>query len=135
VGEAITRTPGSSGWFDRGFVTYSNDAKVELLGIDAAALVRDGAVSEETAAAMATGALAHSHADYALAITGIAGPAGGSAGKPVGTVCIAWGRRGAGVAATTLHFPGDRAAVRRASVRMALGGLLQRIADSLPATR
>lgn len=124
VAAAITDVPGSSGWFDRGFVTYSNAAKVDLLGVATATLEREGAVSEATAAEMATGALARSGADCAAAVTGIAGPEGGSAAKPVGTVCFAWIRRGAPVRTATLHFPGDRAAVRAASVAAALQGLL-----------
>ncbi len=127
VAAAITDVAGSSAWFDRGFVTYSNAAKADLLGVTAATLQREGAVSEATAREMATGALAHSAADWAVAVTGIAGPGGGSATKPVGTVCFAWVRRGAPAGAATRHFPGDRAAVRAASVAAALQGLLDRL--------
>jgi nicotinamide-nucleotide amidase len=124
VAAAITEVPGSSGWFDRGFVTYSNAAKADLLGVAPATLERDGAVSEATAREMAMGALTRSGADCAAAVTGIAGPGGGSAAKPVGTVCFAWVRRGALVRTATMCFPGDRAAVRAASVAAALQGLL-----------
>lgn len=123
VAAAITGIAGSSGWFDRGFVTYSNEAKRELLGVSAATLDRHGAVSEATAAEMAAGALLHSRADLAVAVTGIAGPDGGSAAKPVGTVCFAWLRRGHAVRVATHRFAGGRAAVRRASVIVALEGL------------
>jgi nicotinamide-nucleotide amidase len=126
VAGAITSVAGSSEWFERGFVTYSNDAKVELLGVTSATLVLHGAVSEETAREMAEGALAHSHADLAVAVTGIAGPGGAVPGKPVGTVCFAWAQRAAPTAAATHVFPGDRAAVRRASVEAALEGLIAR---------
>ncbi len=126
IAGAITGIPGSSGWFDRGFVTYSNDAKVEMLGVRRETLQAHGAVSEATAAEMAAGALAHSRADVAVAVTGVAGPGGGTVDKPVGTVCFAWARRGAAVATATHCFPGDRAAVRAATVDAALQGLLDR---------
>jgi nicotinamide-nucleotide amidase len=128
VAAAITDIAGSSGWFDRGFVTYSNEAKQELLGVPAASLARHGAVSEATARAMAEGALASSRARIAVAVTGVAGPGGGSADKPVGTVCFAWAVRGAPVEAVTHRFGGDRRAVRRAAVVEALNGLLTRAA-------
>ena len=125
VAGAITSVAGSSDWFERGFVTYSNEAKTELLGVPRALLDAHGAVSEAVAAAMAAGALAHSHADLAVAVTGIAGPGGGTPGKPVGTVCFAWARRGGGAPSVrTEHLAGDRAAVREASVRIALEGLI-----------
>ncbi len=127
VAGAITAVAGSSAWFDRGFVTYSNAAKTALLGVPAAVIERDGAVSEATARAMATGALAGSDATLAVAVTGIAGPGGGTAAKPVGTVCFAWAARDGAVEATTQHFPGNRAAVRRASVAAALAGLARRL--------
>ena len=126
VAGAITGVAGSSGWFDRGFVTYSNDAKVEMLGVRLETLEIHGAVSEAIAAEMAAGALAHSRADLAVAVTGIAGPDGGTAAKPVGTVCFAWAKRGAALATATRRFPGDRAAVRAATVDAALQGLLDR---------
>jgi len=127
VAGAITAIAGSSGWFDRGFVTYSNEAKMEMLGVDADTLARHGAVSEATAMAMAEGAIRASRADLAVAVTGIAGPAGGTPDKPVGTVCFAWAVRGGPTAAATHRLGGDRAAVRRASVIIALQGLIDRL--------
>ena len=127
IAAAITDVVGSSGWFDRGFVTYSNEAKVELLGVAPETLAARGAVSEETARQMAAGALARSAADVAVAVTGIAGPGGGSPDKPVGTVCLAWARRGGTPEAVTRHFAGDRSEVRRATVEAALEGLLARL--------
>jgi nicotinamide-nucleotide amidase len=127
VAGAITAIAGSSGWFDRGFVTYSNEAKMDLLGVPESVLLRNGAVSEATALAMAEGALARSSADIAVAVTGVAGPGGGSPEKPVGMVCFAWARVGVPPAAATHHFPGDRTAVREASVAVALEGLLARL--------
>jgi nicotinamide-nucleotide amidase len=124
VAGAITDIAGSSSWFERGFVTYSNEAKQESLGVPATTLAQHGAVSEATARAMAEGALAHSRAHLAVAITGVAGPGGGTPGKPVGMVCFAWALRGADVRACTRHFTGDRAAVRRAAVVEALAGLV-----------
>jgi nicotinamide-nucleotide amidase len=109
---------------DRGFVTYSNDAKIEMLGVDAAAIGRHGAVSEAVALAMADGAMRASRADVTVAVTGIAGPGGGSPQKPVGTVCFAWATLDGAREARTLHLDGDRAAVRAASVAVALDGLL-----------
>ncbi len=128
VAQAVTSVAGSSDWFDRGFVTYSNAAKREMLGVRDETLARHGAVSEETAREMAAGALAASRAHVALAITGIAGPAGGTPQKPVGTVCFAWARRGGATEATTRHFEGDREAVRRQSVMFGLQGVLDRAA-------
>ena len=122
--QVVTSIAGSSDWFERGFVTYSNDAKHDLLGVEEATLKKHGAVSEETAREMALGALAHSKGTVALAITGIAGPAGGSAGKPVGTVCFAWAAKG-GARSETRHFKGDRESVRRQSVVRALEGVLE----------
>ncbi len=124
LAEALTSVPGSSAWFERGFVVYSNTAKREMLGVKAATLARFGAVSEQTARAMATGALQHSHADLAVAITGIAGPGGGTPEKPVGTVCLAWANKQAQHSAT-YHFNGDRLRVRRQAVISALQGLLE----------
>jgi nicotinamide-nucleotide amidase len=126
IAGAITDVPGSSQWFERGFVTYSNEAKMDMLGVHAETLADHGAVSEATAAEMATGALARSRADVAVAVTGIAGPDGGSPGKPVGTVCFAWARRNGTVGTETRHFAGDRAAVRAATVDVALRGLIDR---------
>ena len=127
VAGAITAIPGSSGWFDRGFVTYSNEAKVELLGVETGTLDRHGAVSEATAIAMAEGAIRGSRSDLAVAVTGIAGPDGCTHAKPVGMVCFAWAGRDGPVTVATHHFPGDREAVRRASVVVALQGLIQRL--------
>ena len=125
VAGAITDVAGSSGWFDRGFVTYSNHAKESMLGVSRALLAAHGAVSEETARAMADGALARSRADVAVAITGIAGPGGATPGKPVGMVCFAFARRGAATHSFTRQLAGDRADVRAASVDIALEGLLR----------
>jgi nicotinamide-nucleotide amidase len=124
VAQAVTSVAGSSKWFDRGWVTYSNTAKEELLGVSGATLAWYGAVSEETAREMAAGALARSRAQVALAVTGIAGPGGGSPQKPVGTVCFAWAVREAHAGSTTRHFDGDREQVRRQCVRGALQQLL-----------
>ena len=117
--------PGSSAWFDRGFVTYSNAAKQEMLGVEAHTISSYGAVSVETARAMALGALHFSNADIAAAITGIAGPDGGSAEKPVGTVCFAWALRTGEIRSVTEHYSGSREEVRRQSLKTALSGLLQ----------
>ena len=127
IAEVVTRTAGSSGWFECGFVTYSNATKTRLLGVAAATLAAHGAVSEATAAEMALGTLAHSTADVALSVTGIAGPDGGSADKPVGTVCFAWCRRNATPLTVSRHFAGDRTSVRRQSVVFALEGLLRQL--------
>lgn len=125
--QVITHTAGSSAWFERGFVTYANAAKVEMLGVREATLAVHGAVSEETAREMAAGALAKSGASMAVAITGVAGPAGGSPAKPVGTLCFAWCRAGEAAHAETRHFSGDREAIRRQAVVHALNGLLARL--------
>jgi nicotinamide-nucleotide amidase len=137
VAYAVTQVAGSSAWFDRGFVTYTNAAKQALLGVPEPLLAAHGAVSEPVARAMATGALAASGAQLAVAITGIAGPGGGSPAKPVGTVCFAWARaRGAAGApantlvAATRHFAGDRAAVRSAAIIAALQGLIDLLEPS-----
>jgi len=124
VAKCLTDIAGSSGWFDRGFVTYSNAAKREMLGVSAKMLDTAGAVSEPTVQAMAAGVLAHSEADLALAISGIAGPGGAVPGKPVGTVCFAWALKGGLQQVDTRHFPGDREAVRRQSVAHGLHGLI-----------
>lgn len=124
IAQVVTETAGSSAWFERGFVTYSNASKEELLGVRAETLACHGAVSEATVHEMALGALARSHADVAIAVSGIAGPGGGSTAKPVGTVCVAWCRRGAPALIATRHFPGDRHAVRRATVMHALQQLI-----------
>ena len=124
IAAACTSVAGSSDWFERGFVTYSNEAKSELLGVDAALIAAEGAVSESVVRAMAEGALAHSPADLAVAVTGIAGPGGGSASKPVGLVWLALAQRGGAVAAERLQLGGDRAAVRAQTVQIALARLL-----------
>ncbi|HUK03951.1 MAG TPA: CinA family protein [Burkholderiales bacterium] len=124
VAQALTSVAGSSDWFERGYVTYSNAAKREALGVPKRTLLRYGAVSEQTARAMALGALRRSGAPMSLAITGIAGPGGGLPGKPVGTVCFAWaqGRR---IRSETRRFRGGRSRVRRQSVIHALRGVLR----------
>jgi nicotinamide-nucleotide amidase len=127
VAQELTAIPGSSAWFERGFITYSNAAKVEMLGVPSETLARYGAVSEATALAMATGALARSHAQWAVAITGVAGPGGGSSETPVGMVCFAWAEAGE-ACADTRHFHGEREAVRRQSVECALCELLRLMA-------
>jgi nicotinamide-nucleotide amidase len=124
LGEAITRIAGSSAWFDRGFVTYSYEAKVDLLGVPQALLDAHGAVSEETARAMVKGALERSRASVAAAVTGIAGPDGGTATKPVGLVWFAWARNGGATVSESRVFGGDRQAVRAQAVAYALRGLL-----------
>ncbi|RMF74268.1 MAG: CinA family protein [Alphaproteobacteria bacterium] len=124
----ITEVPGASDVFERGFVTYSNAAKTELLGVPAPLILEFGAVSEEVARAMATGALAHSHADMAISITGIAGPSGGTADKPVGTVCFGLARKGRPVRSWTEHFPPrGRELVREDAVAFALARLTEAV--------
>jgi nicotinamide-nucleotide amidase len=124
VAQALTSIAGSSDWFERGYVTYSNAAKRQDLGVPGATLLRHGAVSEPTARAMARGALRRTGAGIALAVTGIAGPGGGVPGKPVGTVCFAWAR-GRTIRSETRRFRGGRASVRRQSVAYALRGVLK----------
>lgn len=127
VAQSVTSVSGSSEWFDRGFVTYSNMAKQEMLGVRAATLAEHGAVSEPVAREMAIGALEHSGAGICLAVTGIAGPTGGTPDKPVGMVCFAWALRGGAVTCETRRFSGDREAVRRQSVIRALQGLIEQV--------
>jgi len=127
VAGAITAVAGSSDWFDRGFVTYSNEAKMSELAVAPATIETFGAVSEETALAMARGALRSSNAGWSLAVTGVAGPSGGTPQKPVGTVCFAWAAPEAAETFRTV-LPGTRADIRRESVRIALQGLLDRLA-------
>ena len=126
IAAACTDLAGSSTWFERGFVTYSNAAKTELLGVDAALINTHGAVSEPVARAMATGALQHSHAQVSVAVTGVAGPGGGSADKPVGAVWFGFAFA-SGVTTEMCHFEGDRAAVRQAAVHHALTRLAELI--------
>lgn len=123
IAAALTTLAGSSVWFERGWVTYSNAAKTEALGVDASLIAEHGAVSEAVAAAMASGARTLAGTDYALAVTGIAGPDGGSPDKPVGTVCFGWATP-AHTHTDTQHFSGDRASVREQSVAHALAGLI-----------
>lgn len=127
IAAACTELAGSSAWFDRGVVTYSNEAKTELIGVPAQLIERHGAVSEPVALAMAEGVLSRSRAHLAVAVTGIAGPTGASADKPVGTVWLAWVQRGQPAQAVCHRFQGDRAAVREATVRCALQGVLDRL--------
>ena len=123
IAAACTDLAGSSAWFERGFVSYSNASKTELLSVDSTLIARCGAVSQEVAHAMVRGALLHSHAQVAVAVTGIAGPDGGSPAKPVGTVWLAWATP-QGVVTELQRFAGDRAAVRAATVQHALARLL-----------
>ena len=129
IAAACTDLAGSSEWFERGFVTYSNEAKTESLGVDAALIEAHGAVSEVVARAMAFGAVRHSHAQVGVAVTGIAGPGGGSPGKPVGTVWFAF-MVGGKLSSETRRFDGDRAAVRRQTVDHALQRLIERIEET-----
>jgi nicotinamide-nucleotide amidase len=122
IAQAITSVAGSSKWFERGFVTYSNEAKKEQLGVRAFTLSHFGAVSEETAREMASGALKRSRAQVAVAVTGVAGPGGGTRKKPVGLVCFAWAAKRGGVRSAERRFAGGREAVRRRSVAFALQG-------------
>ena len=131
IAYTITGLPGSSGWFERGFVTYSDRAKQEQLAVAKELITRFGAVSEEVAAAMALGALQHSHADFSVAVTGIAGPGGGTAEKPVGTVCFGWSRRDGDTRTTKVLFDGNRRQVRELSILTALQGLLDIVERSV----
>lgn len=133
IGYAVTLVPGASAWYERGFVTYSNESKQQMLGVPAAYLRDFGAVSEPVARAMALGALAASRAQITVAVTGIAGPDGGSPDKPLGTVCFAWAiRRDASAApwvrTATRHLAGDRAQVRAGSIVLAIDGLIDLLA-------
>ena len=124
VGEIVTAVPGSSAWYDRGFITYTNASKQEMLGVSMETLARHGAVSEATVREMAAGVLLHSHARISLAISGVAGPGGGSPDKPVGTVCFAWAIKDGVVKSERCLFSGDRREVRRQAVEHALQGVL-----------
>jgi nicotinamide-nucleotide amidase len=124
VAEAVTMVSGSSEWFERGFVTYTNLAKQEMLGVRTATLKLHGAVSEPSVREMVVGALAHGRGHVALAVSGVAGPTGGTPAKPVGMVCLGWGLRGREPTAVTHYFSGDREAVRRHAVIAALRGLI-----------
>lgn len=129
IAKTLTDLPGSSAWFDAGVVTYSYEAKEALLGVNPRTLEHAGAVSEETVLEMVSGALARFGAGVAVAVTGIAGPSGGTPGKPVGTVWIGWKRRGGYGHARLFHFPGDREAVRRQTVAAALIGLRKTLTE------
>ena len=126
IAAACTDLAGSSGWFERGFVTYSNAAKTELLGVDAALIAQHGAVSEPVARAMAFGAIRHSHAQVSVAVTGVAGPSGGSLEKPVGMVWFGFSVSGM-LTSELMRFDGDRASVRAATVSHAVRGLVDRL--------
>lgn len=131
IATSCTNLSGSSAWFERGFVTYSNDAKTEMLGVPATLIAQHGAVSEDVAKAMALGALAHSKANFSVAVTGIAGPTGGSAEKPVGTVWLAWASRNPAQCISMRQvFSGDRQAVREATTALALAQLVKMVAGS-----
>ncbi len=129
IAKLCTDLTGSSAWFERGFVTYSNESKQEMLGVPAATLAEYGAVSEAVTAAMATGALLHSRAQVAVSVSGIAGPGGGTITKPVGMVCFGWAAQDGKVRTATQYFQGDREAVRYQAVQYALQGVLQMLAD------
>ena len=124
AGQAVTAVAGSSAWYERGFITYSNTAKREMLGVQQSTLDQHGAVSAQTAQEMAIGALNRSHAHISVSITGIAGPDGGTATKPVGMVCFAWAIKDGAVQHETHYFKGDRATIRRLAVATALQGIL-----------
>ena len=124
ISEAVTMVPGSSDWFERGFVTYADISKREMLGVKEATLDKHGAVSEEVVREMAEGTLARSHAQVAVAVSGVAGPAGGTPDKLVGYVCFAWSMKDSKPRTETKRFSGDREAVRRKSVAHALKGVL-----------
>lgn len=123
VAQVLTSVAGSSAWFERGFVTYSNEAKQEMLAVSADTLEQFGAVSEAVVSEMAQGALMHSRAQLSVAVSGVAGPGGGSTEKPVGTVCFGWAKQSGKVISRRLHFEGDRQAVRRQAVVVAIQGL------------
>jgi nicotinamide-nucleotide amidase len=132
VGQLLTAIPGSSAWYERGFITYANAAKQEMLGVPADLLETCGAVSEETAGAMAAGALAHSHAQASLAISGIAGPGGGTPQKPVGLVCYGWALADGTLMSSTCRLDGDREEIRSRAAAAAMRGLIEMIIGSKP---
>ncbi|MDO9206227.1 CinA family protein [Methylotenera sp.] len=125
--QAVTSIAGSSAWFDRGFVTYSNQAKVEMLGVSSQTLEKYGAVSEQAAREMALGAINNSQAQIAGSITGIAGPDGGTLEKPVGAVCFAWAEKNTPISTITLHFSGSREEIRQQATIAMMMGLLDRL--------
>lgn len=130
LAEILTRISGSSVWFERGFVTYSNEAKHEMLGVPLDTIQQYGAVSEETAGAMARGAVENSRADYGVSITGVAGPDGGTEDKPVGTVCLGWYKRDGEGTTTRICFDGERLKVREQSCLLAIQGLIDLLQKS-----
>lgn len=125
LAQLVTAIPGSSAWFDRGFITYSNQAKQDMLGVNASTLEAHGAVSEETAQEMAAGALANSHAQISASISGIAGPGGGTRQKPVGMVCNGWTTSDGMTLSSTCRLSGDREEIRSRAVAAALRGLIE----------
>lgn len=127
VSQLLTSVSGSSAWFDCGFITYSNPSKISLLNVLPATLESHGAVSEEVVSEMALGALANSQADIAASISGIAGPTGGTAEKPVGTVCFAWARKNGPLITVTQQFEGDRQEVRKQAAMYSILGLLEQL--------
>lgn len=127
IAEAVTSVPGSSRWFERGFVTYSNQSKQDMLGVSADTLLKHGAVSEEVVLEMARGAILRSKAHVSVAVSGVAGPDGGSEDKPVGTVWIAWGQKLGYAEARLFQFSGNRQQIRHQAVREALQGIAQRL--------
>ncbi|MDY0137539.1 MAG: CinA family protein [Thiomicrospira sp.] len=130
IAEALTSVAGSSAWFDRAYITYSYESKREMLGVKETTIQRMGSVSEACVIEMAVGALQQSHAQVSVACSGIAGPGGGTADKPVGTVWLAWARQGHGQVETHLaHFDGDRDAIRRQTTEVALQGILALLSD------
>ena len=129
IAQSVTAVAGSSVWFERGFITYSNEAKHELVGVPDLLIIENGAVSGPVARAMARGGLDHSPADVAVAVTGVAGPDGGSIEKPVGTVFVSWALRSGALRTERFLFEGDRVAVRAQTVIEALGGLIRFMYD------
>ena len=124
IGECVTMVAGSSMWYERGFITYSNEAKIQMLGVRQATLRMHGAVSEHTVLEMARGTLRHSRAQVGVSVSGVAGPGGGTPDKPVGTVCIGWALANGQLRAASFRFEGDRESVRRQSVVAALQGVI-----------
>jgi len=124
LGQVITSVAGSSTWYERGFVTYSNLSKQEMLGVCSITLAQYGAVSEQTAQEMTAGAISRSHAQISVSITGIAGPGGGTLTKPVGVICLGWMAKDGQVLCKTYHLRGNRDAIRRQSVALALQGVI-----------
>ncbi len=132
IGQSITAIAGSSGWYECGFITYSNQAKHRMLGVQATTLLKYGAISEQTAREMVAGALKMSTAQVAIAVTGVAGPSGGSKEKPVGMVCFAWELKQSATHSTTHFFSGNREAVRRQAVAVALLGIIDLLGEISP---